>query len=291
MRDKKEVLNEVIEFAKEEEDIKALLITSSMANPKAKTDVFSDLDVVLVTANPNKFLDDRSWCKQFGEVMVSFNDNFKLEDITTYTSLNLYQDYIRIDFSIWPTKLIEKIGKYDRLPAFLDIGYEVLYDKNNLTVNLEKPTYQAYQTQKPSQEEYDRVVNNFWWNITYIAKYLWRDQFYFAKYMDYFIKFNLLKTMVEWLIGVDYDWQVNPGKQGSNFKKYLDKKLWQELKSTFSGGDLNQNWQSTFKMMDLFSKIAKKIAYRLRFDYPQTLEDDVKNYVNKIYKEEVPFEK
>ncbi len=291
MRDKERVLEDIIKFAKQNPDIEALLITSSMANPRVETDIFSDLDVVLVTEEPKSLLKDKSWINNFGEVMVAFNDNFKLEDITTYTSLNIFQDYIRIDFSIWPVVLVKKVSEYDELPAFLDIGYQVLYDENNITAKLIEPTHNAYQTKKPTQEEYDRVVNNFWWDITYIAKYLWRDQFYFAKYMDYFIKYNLLKQMIEWLIGVDNHWQVNPGKQGSNFKKHLDDKLWEELKETFSGGNIEDNWESTFKMMDFFSKISKKVAYRLRFEYPQSLEDDVRNYLNKIYNKEVPFDK
>ena len=291
MRNKKSVLKDVISYAKENENIKALLITSSMANPQANTDVFSDLDVVFVTDNPIYFAKNDSWRNEFGEIMVSFKDKFSLEKIPVYTRLVLYQDYIRIDFSIWPVKLIEKISNYDELPAFLDIGYEVLYDEKNITDNIDDPSYQAYKTKKPKREEYNRVVNNFWWDITYIAKYLWRDQFYFAKYMDYFIKFNLMKPMIEWLIGVDNNWNVNPGKQGSKFKEYLDEKLWLELKDTFSGGDLKDNWNSMYKMMDFFSKIAKKVAYRARFEYPQELEEDVRNYIIKIQNQEKPFQK
>ena len=291
MRDKNEVLKKVTKFAEQNQDIKVLLLTSSMANPKAETDIFSDLDVVIVTDKPKIFVDDKDWCSQFGEIMVSFNDNFKLEGITSYTSLVLYKDYIRIDFSIWPTGLLKKIAEYKKLPAILDIGYEVLYDKNNLAADLNKPTNQAYQTQKPTKEEYERVVNNFYWDITYIAKYLWRDQFFFAKYMDYFIKYNLLKPMIEWLIGVENDWNVNPGKQGSNFKNHLDKKIWKELMATFSGSDYQENWDSTFKMMNFFSNVAKKVAYRLRFEYPQNLEDDVREYFEKIYNKDKPFDK
>jgi aminoglycoside 6-adenylyltransferase len=291
MRDKNNVLQDVIKFAENNKNIEALLITSSMANPKAETDIFSDLDVVIVTDTPKIFINNKDWRNQFGEIMVSFNDNFKLEGITSYTSLVLYKDYIRIDFSIWPTELLKKIAEYNKLPAFLDIGYEVLYDKNNLSTDLNKASIQAYQTKKPTKSEYERVVNNFWWDITYIAKYLWRDQFYFAKYMDYFIKYNLLKPMVEWLIGVENNWEVNPGKQGSNFKKHLDDKLWQELMATFSGSDFQENWDSTFKMMDFFSKTSKKVAYRLRFEYPKNVEDDVREYIEKIYNKEIPFDK
>ncbi|MCF8000538.1 MAG: aminoglycoside 6-adenylyltransferase [Halanaerobiales bacterium] len=291
MRDKKEVLQDVIEYAKNNNDIKALLITSSKVNPHAKTDIFSDLDLVIVTDNPQKFINKKEWRKEFGDILVSFNDNFKLEEIKTYTRLVLYQDHIRIDFSIWPVKLIKKLTTYDKLPDYLDIGYEVLYDKDNITDKLKRPTYQAFKTKIPSEEQYRKTVNDFWWNITYIPKYLWRDQFYFMKYMDYFIKFNLIQPMVEWLIGVENNWAVNPGKCGSKFQEYLSEEDWKQLETTFSGYDREENWQALFKMMEFFQKTAKKVGKSLGYEYPQQLDDDVTEYVNKIYHREVPFNK
>jgi len=37
--------------------------------------------------------------------------------------------------------------------------------------------------QPPSEEEYAALVTRFWWNITYVAKCLHRDQLFFAKYL------------------------------------------------------------------------------------------------------------
>ena len=161
MRDKKDVLKDVIEYAENNNYIKALLITSSTVNPNVETDVFSDLDLVIVTNNLQKFSDEKEWRTEFGDILVSFNDNFKLEEIKTYTRLVLYQDYNRIDFSIWPIELIEKLADYDKLPEYLDIGYEVLYDEDNITSKLKDPTYQAFKTKIPSEEEFRKTVNNF----------------------------------------------------------------------------------------------------------------------------------
>ena len=291
MREKKNVLQDVKEYTKNNNDIKALLITSSTVNPHAKTDIFSDLDLVIVTDKPKKFSNKKEWRKELGDILVSFNDSFKLEAIKTYTRLVLYQDHIRIDFSIWPVKLIKKLTTYDKLPDYLDIGYEVLYDKDNITDKLKRPTYQAFKTKIPSEEQYRITVNDFWWDITYIPKYLWRDQFYFMKYMDYFIKFNLLQPMVEWLIGVENNWAVNPGKCGSKFQEYLSEEDWKQLETTFSGYDREENWQALFKMMEFFQKAAKKVGKSLGYEYPQKLDDDVREYVNKIYDKEVPFNK
>ncbi|MGM0446314.1 MAG: aminoglycoside 6-adenylyltransferase [Bacillota bacterium] len=39
LRDKKDVLNEVVQFSKKASNIEAVLLTGSMANPNRKTDI------------------------------------------------------------------------------------------------------------------------------------------------------------------------------------------------------------------------------------------------------------
>ena len=291
MRDKKDVLRNVKNYANNNPDIEAVLITGSMANPNRKIDVLSDLDIIFISKDPEILIDDKSWRKEFGKILSFFNDDFLLENIKTHTCLVLYDDYIRIDFSIWSTDLIKRIIQKDQLPEYLDIGYKVLVDKNNLLDNLKEPTYQAYKIDKPTEKEFLKNVNDFWWDITYIAKYLWRDQFYFAKRMDYFIKFKLVRQMIDWKIGLENKWDVNTGKFGTKYKKYLDNSTWIKLKDTFSDGNMENNWETLFKMISFYSDISKEIAEKLNFNYPKKRDEMVTELIEKIYKNESPFKK
>jgi aminoglycoside 6-adenylyltransferase len=171
LRNKKEVLNEVVKFAKNNSNIEGVLLTVSMANPNRKTDLLSDLDIVFITREFKELVNNKSWRKEFGTILSFFNDQFSLEGIKSYTCLVLYDDYIRIDFSIWSVDLIKKIIKKDKLPDYLDSGYEVLLDKNNILHELKEPSYQAFKIDKPTEKEFLKNVNDFWWDITYIAKY------------------------------------------------------------------------------------------------------------------------
>jgi len=291
VRDKKDILRNVKNYANNNPDIEAVLITGSMANPNRKIDVLSDLDIIFISKDPEILIDDKSWRKEFGKILSFFNDDFLLENIKTHTCLVLYDDYIRIDFSIWSTDLIKRIIQKDQLPEYLDIGYKVLVDKNNLLDNLKEPTYQAYKIDKPTEKEFLKNVNDFWWDITYIAKYLWRDQFYFAKRMDYFIKFKLVRQMIDWKIGLENKWDVNTGKFGTKYKKYLDNSTWIKLKDTFSDGNMENNWETLFKMISFYSDISKEIAEKLNFNYPKKRDEMVTELIEKIYKNESPFKK
>ena len=157
--------------------------------------------------------------------------------------------------------------------------------------DLKESTYQAYKIDKPTEKEFLKNVNDFWWDITYIAKYIWRDQFYFAKRMDYFIKFKLVRQMIDWKIGLENKWDVNTGKFGTKYKKYLDNSTWIKLKDTFSDGNMENNWETLFKMISFYSDISKEIAEKLDFNYPKKRDEKVTELIEKIYKNEDPFKK
>lgn len=69
------------------------------------------------------------------------------------------------------------------MPEELDIGFQVLMDKDRITFGLKKPTHQAYIPKPPSQEEYLNRIEEFFHEATYVAKKLWRGDQHFAKYI------------------------------------------------------------------------------------------------------------
>ncbi|MBN1188958.1 MAG: aminoglycoside 6-adenylyltransferase [Dehalococcoidales bacterium] len=54
------------------------------------------------------------------------------------------------------------------------------------------------------------------------------------------------------------------------------------MESTFSYADIGSNWQSFFKMIDLFRKLAKEVARNLGFQYPDSTDQKVTRYCRKL---------
>ena len=52
--------------------VRAMLLTSSRADPKAHLDLFSDYDVILVVTDIHPFFEDRTWLQDFGQVLGGF---------------------------------------------------------------------------------------------------------------------------------------------------------------------------------------------------------------------------
>ncbi|MDP9372128.1 MAG: aminoglycoside 6-adenylyltransferase [Chloroflexota bacterium] len=263
--------------------VRALLLTSSQANPDAPVDRLSDHDVIIVVADTHPFVTDEGWVRAYDTPLVCFRDSHVLEGERTYARLVLYADGTKIDYTLWPVALLAKVAAAPQLPDALDVGYRVLLDKDGLAHHLIPPTYRAHIPSKPSEAEYLALVEEFWWETTYVAKNLWRDELFPAKYsFDAVIKFDLLRRMLEWYIEIDHDWSLKPGNLGRGLKKYLSPDLWVQVETTFVGPNVEENWEALFRTAALFRTIACAVATRLGYAYPLDLDRRTLRYLSHI---------
>lgn len=276
MRTEEEVLTQFNKWAQSNDLIRAAVLTSLRVDPKGVTDFLSDYDIELYVADLEPFRKDDEWLSVFGPIMV----RWPLKPRSTFdekrlTRLVLFKDGVRIDFQITDKTEIE--------PDAYDDGYRILLDKDDLTIGLNDPTFSKHIIKKPSREEYDTLVHEFWWNATYVPKYLWRDELPFAKsVLGQTVRDKYLRTVIEWFIGLQHDWSVNTGLCGKWFKHYLDAETWSEFESTYAGADIEENWQSFFKAISLFRKLGKTVGRSLGYDYPTQLDQEMTDYYSTI---------
>lgn len=278
MRNVKEVLEEIISWAKENPDIRIVLLVGSRADPGAKVDLLSDYDIEIAVNDPRTFLDSEGWLSTFGEplVIIPVNDDFKLRMV-------IYKDYIRIDFRIYSVEDFKQIITQTKLPKNLDNGYEILVDKDGITLNLKTPAYDVFIIKKPAKEEFLATLTDFWWDTTYVAKSLWRDEIFHAKYvLDSIIRFSYLKKIIEWYISAQSNWQITTNKYGRFFKHHLDAETWGELEKTFAGSGKEENWNALFATLKLCRRLAMTISKEIDCPYPKELDAEISSYLNKI---------
>src|SRR5262249_17087181 len=116
--------------------------------------------------------------------------------------------------------ILDRVRGQSRLPDELDAGYRLLVDKDGRTDGFAEPTYTAYIPQKPTEVEFLALVEEFWWETTYVAKNLWRVEIFNARYsVEVVMRFELLRPMLEWYIETLHDWSLRPGVLGKGFKK------------------------------------------------------------------------
>lgn len=281
MKQEQEMIGQLLDWARKNDNIRTVLITSSRANPHAFTDLFTDYDFEIFVNDLNAFTKDDGWLDQFGSLIKKV----VLEDGNWRTRLVLYEDGTKIDFQITTNDFVKHLAAMTVLPKKYDNGYKVLLDKDGITEGIQAPSYKAYITKKPSVEQFADIVNSFWGDTAYVANSLWRDELYFAKYMlDNVIRFHYLQPVIEWHLRVQHDWSVNPNKFGRWFKRYLDSETWAELEGTYAGARIEENWEALFRTADLFSRLAQEVGKGLGYEYPMEYEQKMRMYLLKVKK-------
>ncbi|WP_353149590.1 AadS family aminoglycoside 6-adenylyltransferase [Chryseobacterium sp.] len=284
MKAREEKLKQIVQWCEDNPDIRAALLTSSLVNPYAPVDDFSDLDIELVFENRSTYEADSKWSELFGEPISMIEEDDAVFEGKHAMKMVLYKDHVKVDFKLYQVSEFLKEVSLETLPEDWDLGYKVLVDKDALTQNLKAPTYQSIMIQKPDEHKFGQLMNDFWWDTTYVAKCLKRGDIFYAK----FISENILRTdylvlLIEWYIASLHDWHnITTNKHGRLFRKYLPADLWTEIESTFSGSNIEENWNALFAYADLVHKLGTDLAVKLEFDYPQTLENDIRNYLSEV---------
>jgi aminoglycoside 6-adenylyltransferase len=209
---------------------------------------------------------DDSWLGAYGHPLARWGDEKAVCGPKTYFRGVVYEDGVKIDYSIWPLALLDHVSA-EGLIDDLDVGYRVLLDKDGRTSGWPAPTYRAHIPSPPTKAEYDALVDEFWWSTTYVAKALWREEVVFAKLaLDDDVKFALRK-MLEWRIEIDHGWTLRPGAYGRGLERLLPAGLWSELSATYVGAGVEENWDALFRAIDLFRRVAGEVAAALGHPY------------------------
>lgn len=278
-----QLLDAIRSWAETNDDIRAMLLTSSLVNPVAPVDEFSDLDIEFAVKDLPAFLKDDSWLANFGNIIAVIVENEDAFDGIHAMRMVFYEDYSKVDFKLFSIHNFLKEAAKPALPEDWDVGYKVLIDKDDLTTGMLPPTYEATLIKRPSNETFQLKMLDFWWDMIYVAKCLLRDELFYAKYMsEEVMRFNNLQVILEWYIGMQHNWEITTNKKGRLFKKYLSPEMWKKVEATFSGSNIEDNWRALFAYADLGSEIGPVIARQLGYNYPLELEQKIRAYLQKM---------
>lgn len=88
--------------------------------------------------------------------------------------------------------------------------------------------------------------------------------------------------MLEWHLEIEHGWSIKPGPYGRRLKQWLRLDLWKDLESTYTGADLEDNWDALFQTIALMRKTAVEVGEKFGFAYPNELENRVMEHLKKV---------
>ncbi len=272
-----DLLDRVVEWANQQPDIAALVMTGSRARPEGG-DELSDYDLEIFTSNPTALTDSEDWFRGLGNVWVHLPAE---AERGCPTRLVVYEGGEKADFSILPIEVLQQAVEKQALGALYERGYTVLLDKTGLASQLPPPTYQPPVHELPTEAAYRELIEEFWFEASHIPKYLERGDLWVVKFRDWTMK-ELLRTMLEWHA-------LAPGGKGNDvwyigmrMKEWVQPGVWERLHDAFGRFDVADSWRALLSTVSLFRDLAVATGMKLGFRYPQEVDDAVSGYIGEF---------
>lgn len=279
MRSEKEMYNLILEIARCDERVRAVILNGSRANPNARRDFFQDFDIVYVVTEVASFLVEPNWIDCFGERMILQLPD-RMGEATPrrdggFCYLIQFIDGNRIDLTLLPLASLA-----DRESDSLSV---LLLDKDGRVPPFPPTSEQDYLPKPPTHQEFDDCCNEFWWVCPYVAKGLWREEILYAKGMlEQAVRPELIK-MLTWYAGSGTGFTRSTGKYGKYLPGFLAPELWEQLLKTYPDADYENTWQALLSMTGLFREAALEVARAFGYDYPRQDDERVSAHLRHVY--------
>jgi aminoglycoside 6-adenylyltransferase len=264
MRSEQEILELILNTAKNDDRIRAVIMNGSRTNPNAPRDIFQDFDILYLVTEMAPFVDDRSWIRRFGELMIlqmpeAMQDPPPQND-GSFVYLMQLVDGNRIDLTLFPIDKLDAL-EHESLSV-------VLLDKDGLLQPLAPPSDSDYLPRPPTAQAFADCCNEFWWVCLGVAKGLWREELPYAKYIfDRFVRDQLM-NMLTWYVGTKTQFSRGPGKFGKHLRQSIEPELWEMFEQTYADARYDASWEALFAMCNLFRITATHVADQCGLEYP-----------------------
>ncbi len=271
------IIKRVVKWAGDHDQIRVAILTGSRVG-LGQVDEFSDYDVAVYGHTFEPFLHSNGWIREIGDYWVYQKERFDADEFEIPSRLIVLEGGARVDLSFHPLVLLRRYLERG-LPDGLDGGYRILLDKDGITNNLPAPSYRAYRVGPPTKDAFLQTVYDFWFEIIGLAKYLKRQDLYFAKTIQlHYVNDLVLRTIV-WRTQANHAWERSTHSLGKRMDLWVDDEIKREIPKMFSGYDVEESWLSLFAVAEFYSRLSRGVAEALGFPYPQAVEDNVMAYV------------
>ena len=265
-----QLIERIAAWARGRPDLRAVLVLGSRARSDHPADPWSDLDVVLVTTDPDVYLAGVDWLEALGTVWITF-----LEPTAVGGQLErrvLFAGGLDVDFSIVPYRdvdMMERQGLPPEVAAVFRRGVRILLDRDGFALRLAAAArLQAAAVPGPSQADFDQLCHDFWYHAVWVARKLRRGEIWTALMCcDGYMKRRLL-TLVEWHARAGRGPQWDTWHAGRFLERWADPRVLQGLRGAFAHYDAGDVRRALVATMDLFRWAAAETAGLLGLHYP-----------------------
>jgi aminoglycoside 6-adenylyltransferase len=266
-----ELLDRIVSWAQACPDIRGMLLVGSQARIDRPADEWSDLDLVIIATDPDRYLAEPEWLEQISEPWVTFLEG---TIVGTRERRVLFAGALDVDFNFFTREQFQQIFRHEAVTdTVLHRGARVLLDRDGILPPLSPPAAAAPAVGPPDEAKFLAIVNEFWYRAVWSAKKLRRGELYIAISGCNGGMIRLLREMMERHARAIHGWQHDTWHDGRFLEKWADPRALSALREAYAHYDASDIRRALLATMETFRWVARETADGLGFSYP-TLADE-----------------
>lgn len=264
------------------DDIRAAVVVGSRARTKNPGDEWSDLDLLLFTTDPARYIDCEDWLAELGAYWATFIE--PTADGQTAERRVLFEGGLDVDFVPMSLAGLQQAQQSTEVPDVVRRGVRILVDKDGSVAAVLSDLPEPAPPAPPAAERFLNTVNDFWYHTVWTAKKLRRGELWTALgCLNSYLRWHCLLPMIEWHTSATQGWDTDTWLSGRFLEQWADPRVVERLRGVFSPYDEAGSWAALFRMMDLFRWLAGETADRLGYRYPAGVDKNTTAYVQALF--------
>lgn len=264
------IKEKLLAVAKEDEDIKAIVLIGSSTRDTVKADEYSDLDVVIATEKPEGWLYG-DYPEKLGNVKISFVEPTLGGGKERRM---LYDGSLDVDMIVFTPEQFEKAIREGVASWVMNRGYEIMYDAEDYSALLKENISHELSPTDLSEPEFNNMVNDFFFHTVWASKKILRGELWTAKMcIDAYLKNYLLKMIEMYSVS---KYQVDVWHDGRFLDRWAEREILSDLEKCFARYDREDMVSALSATLNLFCRLAGQTAEMKGYEYPKEAENYAK---------------
>ena len=285
-----ELVKKFVSWADACSDVRFVVILGSRARTDQPADEWADLDIMLVTTNPQHYIRTSEWTAKMGKPLATFIEDTSGGD--EQERRVLYEGMLDVDYAIFPATKLEQLINVEasaNLPAetLLELanafgrGMRIILDKDDLGEKLKAIISGIKQPkpQPPSQEEFLQVINDFLYHCVWTVKHIMRGELWWALTCLNCRLASLQLRMTGWQAQATHGKDYDTWFRGLFLEKWANPKVTTGLRRAYGHYDRNDACAALIASMNLFRQTAIETAEKLNLQYPTEADKKITKWI------------
>lgn len=278
-----QLVEKLVKWAEMQCDILAVMVVGSRARVHHPADEWSDLDLILVVADPDRYLSAAEWLLNIGSYWCTFVERTSTGEASERRVL--FEGGLDVDFILLAAEGIQQRLREAPVSDIIRRGIRILLDKGSMLSQSIPPAPQTSHRHPPTQQEFQEVIQDFWYHAVWTAKKLQRGELWTARgCTDVYMK-KLLLHMIEWHACTARGWDHDTWYDGRFLELWAEPRVPGALRHAFAHYAEEDIGRALLATMDMFRWLAAETADHLSYPYPITTDERVTEWVTSCLSE------